>query len=60
MTFELAYRQHDGVAVRLTWDKVTNCVRVSYTDERSGDAFAATVPSSQALDAFNHPSLYRA
>ena len=59
MTFELAYRKHDGVAVRLTWDKIADRVRLSYSDGRSGDAFAAVIPSSQALDAFHHPNLYR-
>lgn len=59
MTLELAYRKRDGVAVRLTWDNVTDAVRLSYSDGRSGDVFAATVPKSLALDAFHHPNLYR-
>ncbi|HZQ16294.1 MAG TPA: hypothetical protein VFA82_05920 [Gaiellaceae bacterium] len=56
---ELAHRACNGVVVTLHWLEVSDEVVVSYTDERTGEAFSARVPRSEALEAFNHPNAYR-
>lgn len=59
MQHELAKRTDDGITVRLVWDSLRDRVIVRYRDERTGDAFAAEVPKSQALSAFHHPNAHR-
>ena len=59
MLQELAKRNDDGILVRLLWDPLRDRVIVRYRDERTGDAFAADVPKSDALKAFRHPNAYR-
>ena len=59
MQYELAKRSDDGITVRLLWDALHDQVIVRYRDARSGDAFVAHVPKSQALSAFQHPNAYR-
>jgi hypothetical protein len=56
---ELAKRSHDGIVVRLLWDALRDRVIVRYRDERTGDAFVTDVPTSEALQAFRHPNVYR-
>lgn len=57
---ELDQRSFDGIDVRLYWNPAENTVTVAVNDSRTGDAFEAEVPADKALDAFNHPFVYRA
>jgi hypothetical protein len=59
MQRELAERSHAGIVVQLVWDSQRDHVIVRYRDSRTGDAFTADVPRSQALTAFRHPNAYR-
>ncbi len=59
MLRELARRDESGLLVRLVWDLERGQAVIRYRDRRSGDAFAADVPNSRALDAFRHPNVYR-
>jgi hypothetical protein len=57
---ELAFRESDGVSVRLLWDSLADEVFVRVRDHSGGD-FVLKPPKDRALDAFNHPyaSLFR-
>jgi len=59
MHHELATRSYDGIVVRLLWDSLRDRVIVRYRDARTGEAFAAEVPKSEAMTAFEHPNVYR-
>jgi hypothetical protein len=59
MYHELARRDHGGIIVRLIWDSRRDCVVARYRDRQTGDAFAADVPKSKALNAFRHPNAFR-
>lgn len=59
MHHELAKREHGGVLVRLLRDSLRDRVILRYRDERTGDAFVAKVPRSEALSAFRHPNSIR-
>jgi hypothetical protein len=52
---ELAYREADGVSVRLLWDSLEDEVLVSVRDHRGGDGFVVVAPRHGALGAFHHP-----
>jgi hypothetical protein len=54
---ELARRDQGGILVRLLWDSPGDRVLVRYRDRQTGDAFAVDIPKSQALTAFQHPTL---
>ena len=56
---ELDQRITDGIDVRLYWNPAENVVTVAVSDARTGDAFEVQVPPEKALDAFNHPFVYR-
>ena len=56
---ELAERSANGIVVRLLWDDDEDRVILSYEDTRTGESFAADVPSDEALAAFEHPNAYR-
>ena len=57
---ELAHRASDGVDVSLYWSTADDTLVVVVADDRSGDFFHFDVPSSKALDAFEHPYAYAA
>ena len=56
---ELAFRDSDGISVRLYWDSVENEVFVSVRDDRNGDDFVLNPPKHEALSAFHHPYALR-
>jgi hypothetical protein len=57
---ELAFRQSDGIQVRLVWHAGDSAVWVSVNDDRSGDRFSIAVAPERALHAFHHPFAYAA
>ena len=57
---ELAFRESDGISVRLYWDSRENEVFVSVRDDRNGDDFVLNPPKHEALSAFHHPYAIRA
>ena len=60
MQKELAYRENDGVAVTLSWNKTTNGLSVAVHDWRTDAAFELVVDAAEALDVFDHPYAYAA
>ena len=56
---ELAFRESDGISVRLYWDSLENEVFVSVRDDRNGDDFVLSPPKHEALSAFHHPYAVR-
>ena len=56
---ELAFRESDGISVRLYWDSLENEVFVSVRDDRNGDDFVLNPPNHEALSAFHHPYAVR-
>ena len=56
---ELAKRANDGIIVRLVWDEHRDRILLRYRDSRTGEAFVAEIPRAEALNAFNHPNVYR-
>jgi hypothetical protein len=55
---ELAYREGNGVAVSLIWDRATNGLSVAASDRATGQAFALDVEAIEALEVFQHPFAY--
>jgi hypothetical protein len=56
---ELAYRESNGVSVRLDWDSHADEVFVRVRDHRNGDDFVLNPRKDQALTAFHHPYALR-
>jgi hypothetical protein len=56
---ELAERRTDGIVVRLLWDSVRDQVVLRYRDRQAAELFEIDVPNELALDAFEHPNLFR-
>jgi hypothetical protein len=52
---ELAYRESDGITVRLSWRASEDEVFVHVRDERDGEEFVLNPPKHEALFAFYHP-----
>jgi hypothetical protein len=57
---ELAFRENDGLEVRLLWDSRSDRVLVSVLDLKRGDFLALEPVRDKALDAFYHPFSYAA
>ena len=55
---ELAHRAGDGLEVTLLWNEEDNRVVVAVDDARTGERFEIEVPTTSALDAFEHPFAY--
>lgn len=55
---ELAHRAGDGLEVTLVWHEDDNRVVVVVDDARTGERFEIEVPTTNALDAFEHPFAY--
>jgi hypothetical protein len=55
---ELAHRAGDGLEVTLVWHEDDNRVVVVVDDARTGERFEIEVPTTSALDAFEHPFVY--
>jgi hypothetical protein len=60
MERELAYRENDGVAVRLFWHSDSNRLSVSVYDWHTGDWFELDADAQHAMDMFEHPYAYAA
>jgi hypothetical protein len=52
---ELAYRESDGISVRLSWHPSDDEVFVHVTNERDNEEFVLNPPKHDALFAFYHP-----
>jgi hypothetical protein len=59
-TRELAFRESDGVSVRLLWHPHENAVTVAVEDARTESHFELAVERRRALEAFYHPFAYAA
>ena len=57
---ELAYRETDGIAVSLWWNRDDDACTVTVSDLRSGESFDVPVLDGRALDVFYHPFAYAA
>jgi hypothetical protein len=57
---ELAYRENDGLEVRLLWTGFDRRVQVAVHDQHDGAGFELDVDAAAALDAFHHPYAYAA
>jgi hypothetical protein len=57
---ELAFRESDGISVRLYWDSLEDEVFVRVRDDRDGDDFVLNPRKHEALSAFHHPYALRA
>jgi hypothetical protein len=56
----LAHRANDGLEVILFWQKLTDKLTITVSDERSGAYFELAAAPDQALDVFNHPYAHAA
>jgi hypothetical protein len=54
---ELAYRESDGIAVSLRWNRQTGDVSVLVEDSELGEFLVPAAPE-QALQVFHHPYAY--
>lgn len=52
---ELAYRESDGVAVRLCWSPRDDEIYVHVRDDRTNEDFVLNPPKWAALFAYHHP-----
>jgi hypothetical protein len=55
---ELDYREGDGIAVSLLWQRRTNRLSVVVDDQRLGESFVLFARPENARDVFNHPYAY--
>jgi hypothetical protein len=58
MQKELAYRESNGIAVRLFWHTASNRLSVSVYDSHNGDWFELEAGPQNAMDVFEHPFAY--
>jgi hypothetical protein len=52
---ELAYRESDGISVRLSWHPGEDEIFVHVRNERDDEEFVLNPPKRDALFAFHHP-----
>jgi hypothetical protein len=57
---ELAFRESDGVSIRLLWHPREGAVTVAVEDKRADHQFELAVDRKRALEAFYHPFAYAA
>src|SRR5262245_21635692 len=58
---ELAFRESNGITVRLLWSRSTNLVTVAVADASNGEYFELVLDEhEQALDVFHHPYAHAA
>jgi hypothetical protein len=55
---ELAFRESNGIAVSLVWNRSTDCISVIVSDQCSGGSFEIAAPAAKAMDVFRHPYAY--
>lgn len=56
---ELAERRACGIVVRLLWDPERGQTMLRYRDRMSNEVFLVDVPNDRALEAFEHPNVFR-
>jgi hypothetical protein len=57
--WELAFREADGVSVRLYWNSLDDELFARVNDHCHGDDFVLDPPKHEALSAFHHPYALR-
>jgi hypothetical protein len=57
---ELAYRENDGLRVKLFWDEHHDRLTVAVVDRKTGVSFELEAARDRALDIFHHPYAYAA
>jgi len=57
---ELTHRVNEGVEVILFWQTLTDELKITVSDERSGAYFELGATPDEALDVFNHPYAHAA
>jgi len=57
---ELDYRENNGIAVSLLWDRRTSELTVRVRDDVQGEEFDLTAGADEALGVFHHPFAYAA
>ena len=57
---ELDYRESNGIAVTLLWDRATGDVLVRVVDESYDEDFEVDCAPDEALAVFQHPFAYTA
>lgn len=55
---ELDYRENDGIAVSLLWNRNSNRLSVVVEDRSAGASFALPARPENASDIFHHPYAY--
>jgi hypothetical protein len=55
---ELDYRESNGIAVSLLWQRHGNRLSVVVEDTKLGESFALPARPENARDVFNHPYAY--
>ena len=55
---ELDYRENDGIAVSLLWNRTSNRLSVVVEDNQLGESFTLEARSDNARDVFTHPYAY--
>ena len=55
---ELDYRENDGIAVSLLWQRSSNRLAVVVEDSRLGESFTLPARPDNARDIFHHPYAY--
>jgi hypothetical protein len=55
---ELDYRENDGIAVSLLWQRHGNRLSVVVEDAKRGESFALAARPDNARDVFHHPYAY--
>jgi hypothetical protein len=57
---ELAHRLSEGLEVTLLWQKLTDTLTITGSDERSGAYFELVAAPDQSLNVFDHPYAHAA
>ena len=55
---ELDYRENDGIAVSLLWQRHSNRLTVVVEDSQLDESFTLAASPDNARDVFNHPYAY--
>ena len=55
---ELDYRENDGIAVSLLWNRTSNRLSVVVEDNQLGESFTLEARDDNAGDVFTHPYAY--
>ena len=55
---ELDYREYDGIAGSLLWQRSSDRLAVAVEDSRLGESFTLPARPDNARDVFQHPHAY--